>query len=288
MPNYKAIVAEISDLEGKYKRVHNNVRAASESIAFFGGGARERKVVRGRIETLMAVHVRKAWLDVWFGPVRHIILHVLPDVIQDTIKFNHLAEKYADDSLILVDNGAGLSKEIQLLWESGDKVFDSVRSLIGFADVLNSFSGITARVSELAEVMEEIDKEESARHLATMLSQQATPGSIVFNGVDLLTPTARCLGKSISASVHDGEGLMVTGPNAAGKTSFVRVLAGLWTPGGGQVIAAREDIAVVPQRVYSCIGTLQDQITYPAIIPAAERTPELERKMRALLDIVGM
>jgi hypothetical protein len=36
MPNYKAIVAEISDLEGKYKRVHNNVRAASESIAFFG------------------------------------------------------------------------------------------------------------------------------------------------------------------------------------------------------------------------------------------------------------
>ena len=45
MPNYKAIVAEISDLEGKYKRVHNNVRAASESIAFFGGGARERKVL---------------------------------------------------------------------------------------------------------------------------------------------------------------------------------------------------------------------------------------------------
>ena len=35
MPDFKSISAEISDLEGKYKRVHNNVRGASESIAFF-------------------------------------------------------------------------------------------------------------------------------------------------------------------------------------------------------------------------------------------------------------
>jgi ABC-type uncharacterized transport system fused permease/ATPase subunit len=48
----------------------------------------------------------------------------------------------------------------------------------------------------------------------------------------------------------------------AGKTSFVRVLSGLWAPGGGGVSAAQEEIAVVPQRVYSCIGSLQDQITY--------------------------
>ena len=47
MPNYKAIVAEISDLEGKYKRVHNNVRAASESIAFFGVRKRNMSTVFG-------------------------------------------------------------------------------------------------------------------------------------------------------------------------------------------------------------------------------------------------
>ena len=40
--------------------------------------------------------------------------------------------------------------------------------------------------------------------------------------------------------------------------------------------------------MYSCIGSLQDQITYPTIIPAAERTAELAQKMRGLLDIVGI
>ena len=40
--------------------------------------------------------------------------------------------------------------------------------------------------------------------------------AIVFDSVDLLTPTARCLGTKISATIYDGEGLMVTGPNAAG------------------------------------------------------------------------
>ena len=84
--------------------------------------------MRSRIESLIDVHVRKAWLDVWFGPMRHILLHVAPDKLQDTIKFNHLAKKYSDDRLILADNGAGLSKEIQLLWESGDKVQNAYRT----------------------------------------------------------------------------------------------------------------------------------------------------------------
>ena len=95
--------------------------------------------MRSRIESLIDVHVRKAWLDVWFGPMRHILLHVAPDKLQDTIKFNHLAKKYSDDSLILADNGAGLSKEIQLLWESGDKVRNACQTYKHFV-VRRSFT----------------------------------------------------------------------------------------------------------------------------------------------------
>jgi hypothetical protein len=50
----KKIVADMSGLEGKYKFVHARVRTHAESIAFFGGGARETLVVQSRIYTVMA------------------------------------------------------------------------------------------------------------------------------------------------------------------------------------------------------------------------------------------
>ena len=49
-----------------------------------------------------------------------------------------------------------------------------------------------------------------------------------------------------------------------------------------RVLVDRSDVAVVPQRAYSCIGSLQDQITYPVIIPPEQRTPELVQKMLEL------
>ena len=286
MPDFKSISAEISDLEGKYKRVHNNVRGASESIAFFGGGARERAVVRSRIFTLIDVHVRREWINCWWGPLRHIILSEAPDKLQETIRFSYLEEEYSNDGSTQVDAaGAAIEKDIIFFWEASDKVLSCVRQLIGFADTINSFSGIVARVSELAEVIEELEEEERGLGDA---GPAVAPGSIVFQEVDLLTPTARCLGTKISATVSDGESLMVTGPNAAGKTSLNRVISGLWSPGGGALLVDRSDVAVVPQRAYSCIGSLQDQITYPVIIAPEQRTPELVQKMRQLLSIVGI
>lgn len=100
----------------------------------------------------------------------------------------------------------------------------------------------------------------------------------------------------VVAIVHRSQGgtLDLTGPNACGKSSLFRALGGLWkVPKGTIYRPASEDgtvrpsdVFLVPQKPYSSIGSLADQLTYPHKIPRAQRTPEVESKLLALLELV--
>ena len=63
LPNFKQLVAEESRLEGTFKFVHARVRTHAESIAFFGGGAREQELVEKRFEQLEGVVATRLQTD---------------------------------------------------------------------------------------------------------------------------------------------------------------------------------------------------------------------------------
>eukprot|EP01050_Picozoa_sp_SAG11_P003033 SAG11_NODE_163_length_13928_cov_29.869188_8_plen_166_part_00 len=50
--------------------------------------------------------------------------------------------------------------------------------------------------------------------------------TIELNAVDIVTPHGVALATGVDVTVKEGNSLMVTGRNATGKTSFVRVLSG--------------------------------------------------------------
>jgi ABC-type uncharacterized transport system fused permease/ATPase subunit len=133
MPDYKQIVADMSGLEGKYKFVHSRVRVHSESIAFFGGGAREKGVVRQRFQRVIDALTHKSYTDFGFGLAKGIIIHMIPERIQDYVRFSHAYDNFSDEGL-LQDNGAALSNQLHNIWATNQIMVGAVQELIDFSD----------------------------------------------------------------------------------------------------------------------------------------------------------
>jgi ATP-binding cassette subfamily D (ALD) long-chain fatty acid import protein len=95
--------------------------------------------------------------------------------------------------------------------------------------------------------------------------------------------------KNLTFSVKPGDHLMITGPNGSGKTSILRVLAGLWPLYRGKIKrpgVSLNSIVYIPQRPYLSIGTLRDQIIYPHTRADMIKAGKTDQDLLDILKIV--
>lgn len=88
---------------------------------------------------------------------------------------------------------------------------------------------------------------------------------LALERLTVLTPNREhLLLKELTLAVKPGEGLLVVGPSGTGKSSMLRVIAGLWNTGSGEVARpAGSDMLFLPQQPYLPLGDLRCQLTYP-------------------------
>ncbi|KAK9078104.1 hypothetical protein SSX86_002161 [Deinandra increscens subsp. villosa] len=273
-PDFGYLGNREQELEGSFRFMHERLRTHAESVAFFGGGAREKAMIESRFNEVL-VHaktlLKKKWL---FGILDDFVTKQLPHNVTWGLSLLYAMEHKADRSL--TSTQGELAHALRFLASVVSQSF------LAFGDILElhrkfiELSGGVNRIFELEELLEVAQSDETIGTSAQSDQRMRTDG-ISFLEVDIITPTQKLLARKLTCDIVPGRSLLLTGPNGSGKSSVFRALRGLWPIVDGQLvkpyspnISEECGIFYIPQKPYTCLGTLRDQIIYPLSYQQAE------------------
>jgi putative ATP-binding cassette transporter len=230
----------------RYGLVH--VRDNSEPIAFYEGEEREKEMVRSRFDRLLRVLNAK----------------ILPGSLLDAIAFSLNFTVFIIAYLILAPQ----------YFAGQITIGDVTRSIPAFLTIVGVFSwfasqfeGLTlfAAVIKRLGTFDDYLRENSAPRDNESFIETIVEPRFALAHLTLKTPDEkRVLVENLSLEVPDGRGILVMGPSGVGKSSILRAIAGLWNAGNGYIYRPKEEeILFLPQRPYTALGSLREQILYP-------------------------
>jgi putative ATP-binding cassette transporter len=116
------------------------------------------------------------------------------------------------------------------------------------------------------------------------IAHETASGPVLsLNGVIVTTPEGRPLLEVAQMDVRAGEAVWLRGASGLGKTTLMKVLAGLWPHGAGTITSPNASMTFLPQRPYFPIGTVRDALAYPGA--AVDYTAEA---LDTALETVGL
>ncbi|KAL3527746.1 hypothetical protein ACH5RR_012402 [Cinchona calisaya] len=278
-PDFGDLASREQQLEGTFRFMHERLRTHAESVAFFGGGSREKEMVESRFRELLyhsALLLRKKWL---FGVLDDFITKQLPHNVTWGLSLLYALEHKGDRAM--TSTQGELAHALRFLASVVSQSF------LAFGDILElhrkflELSGGINRIFELEEFLDTAQNEESfcSSSLSSEGRECLSDDIISFSEVDIVTPAQKVMARQLKCDIVSGKSLLVTGPNGSGKSSVFRVLRGLWPVVSGRLDKPSQQINstsgcnvfYVPQRPYTCLGTLRDQIIYPLSHQEAEK-----------------
>lgn len=264
--------------EGQYRYVNSRLITNSEEIAFYNGNRREKQTINGTFQKLVD-HLSRF---IHFRFSMGVLDSIIAKYIAMAVGYLVISRPFLDLTNQRHVNST-YSERLEDYYQSGRMLISLAQALgriVLAGREMNRLSGFTARITEIQEVLKELN---SGRYERTMVTQRIKDDSvekiplipgrgkiiiadniIKFEHIPLVTPNGDILIRDLSFEVSSGTNVLVCGPNGCGKSSLFRVLGELWPLCGGQLTKPqRGKLFYVPQRPYMTLGSLRDQVIYP-------------------------
>jgi vitamin B12/bleomycin/antimicrobial peptide transport system ATP-binding/permease protein len=265
--NFDVTVAE-ADL--RYGILH--VRDHAETVAFYRGEYAERAHIVRRLDTTIGKNLKKKLYEILvvFSTMRmfYLVWGVLP--------FLFLAPLFLAGKIAYGVIGQGVASATALL--------ESLSVLTDFIPTVTAAAPKLIRLAQIQEKFEELGRARDGTLEVPRLKFE-TGSAVVLDKVSVQTPGGeQQLVNELSLTVAEGQHLIIVGRTGVGKSSLLRVMAGLWTRGKGRIVMPpSEQMLFLPQRPYMILADLRSQLLYPR-----GHTDLSDAELQAILERVSL
>ena len=259
-------VAAKNAAEGEFRFALMRVRENAESVALAGGARSEQQtlgrlygVVVGRWLDIVRQHGRITWVTNASGPMIPIVplLFAAPKYFAGDLTLGEVVQLAA----------AFVQVQLAISW------------IVDNYSRLSEWLASARRVLDIVDAAHGLDKRLDALGDGRIAIGTSHDGKLRIEGLAVADAQGRSIVAADGLALDQGHRAHVYGSTSAGKSSFVRALAGLWPWGRGRIsIPEGARLMVVPQRPYVPMGTLRNALLYPDT-EAIAGTPEIEQAL---------
>ena len=258
-------VGRKNEAEGYFRFAMMRIRDNAESVALMNGGRYEQAILGRFYDTVVArwlaivwQHGHLTWITNACGPMKPIVPLLF------------LAPKYLSGELTLgqVTQLAAAFVEVQ----------------IAISWVVDNYNRVAEWYASARRVMDIVVAcAENDATAATAVAPSHGP-AVRLTEFEIADGRGRPLLSGAGFAAASKEAVHIYGESSTGKSTLVRVFAGLWPTAHGAVsVPERGDIMIAPQKTYLPLGSLKGALLYP--------DPNLEvsdDRLAAALEKVGL